>query len=340
MTKLTRVTINLWRSCLLVSLQAVTFIVFVLGVLEPVYGDDFSCASGDVTCLIAAINEANGAPGEHTITLKPGIYSLQIVDNTTDGQNGLPLITGSIRIQASADDPPTVIERGSGAQGFRIFQVSAGGKLTLEGITVQRGSSLNAAAIFNRGVTTLQDTIITENRSDEGAIINVGTLNVFRSVIANNGTRFGPGLGGILNEAGGNLLIEDSTIAHNGGDGGGGIQNRGTLVVRNSSIIFNIAGTSGSGGGIQNSGYAEILNSTVAKNSAGGGVFGGSGGGGIANFGQMSITNSTIRENLTFQDGGGIFNSGILQVQNTIVAGNTIPSGGPSGSTGPDCSGT
>jgi hypothetical protein len=186
MKKLALVAVNTWLSYLLVSLQAVTFIVFVLGVLEPVYGNDFSCASGDVTCLIAAINEANGMPGEHTITLKPGIYSLQIVDNTTDGQNGLPLISGSIRIQASADDPPTVIERDPGAQGFRIFQISAGGKLTLEGITVQRGSSsLNAAAIFNRGVTTLQDTIITENRSDAGAIINIGTLNVFRSVIAN-----------------------------------------------------------------------------------------------------------------------------------------------------------
>ena len=144
MKKLALVAVNTWLSCLLVSLQAVTAIVFVLGAREPVHAADFSCASGDVACLIAAINNANGMPGEHVITLDPGIYALQIVDNTTDGPNGLPSIKRSIQIQASADDPPTIIERDPGtSQGFRIFHVSAGGELTLEGITVQRGSSAN-----------------------------------------------------------------------------------------------------------------------------------------------------------------------------------------------------
>ena len=77
----------------------------------------------------------------HTINLEPGIYTLQTVDNMTDGPNGLPSIKGSIQIQASADDPPTVIERDPGAQGFRIFHVSVGGELSLEGVTVQRGVS-------------------------------------------------------------------------------------------------------------------------------------------------------------------------------------------------------
>jgi hypothetical protein len=178
-------------------------------------------------------------------------------------------MTGSIRIQASADDPPTVIERDADAQGFRIFEVSASGELTLEGITVQRGFSLSGApAISNRGITTLQNTIVTGNRGEGEVILNIGTLNVFRSIIADNASMHENG--GILNEAGGNVLIEDSTVAHNNGDGGRGIANRGTVVVRNSSIIFNGAGITGSGGGIQNSGYAEIINTTVAKNRAGG----------------------------------------------------------------------
>ena len=101
---------------------------------------------------------------DHTINLEPGIYTLQMVDNMTDGANGLPSIRRSIQIQASADDPPTVIERDPGAPSFRIFHVSAGGELSLDGVTVQRGSSgdFGGSAIFNRGITSLQDSIVTD----------------------------------------------------------------------------------------------------------------------------------------------------------------------------------
>jgi hypothetical protein len=111
MKKLGLMATNLRPSYLLVSLQAVTFIVFIHGALEVVHAADFSCppimlagsamATGDVTCLIAAINSANGMPGQHVINLAPGIYTLQIVDNNTDGANGLPSIKRSIQIQSS-----------------------------------------------------------------------------------------------------------------------------------------------------------------------------------------------------------------------------------------------
>lgn len=78
---------------------------------------EFWCPADDVTCLIAAINEANAMPGEHTINLEPGSYTLQTVDN---GLNGLPVISGSIRIQATAEDVPTTIERDVNAPSFRI----------------------------------------------------------------------------------------------------------------------------------------------------------------------------------------------------------------------------
>ena len=104
------------------------------------------------------------------------------------GANGLPSIRRSIRIQASADDPPTVIERDPAAQGFRIFHVSVGGELSLDGVTIQRGTSgfSGGPAIFNRGVTSLQDSIVTDNCGELGAIYNFGTLNVFRSIITDN----------------------------------------------------------------------------------------------------------------------------------------------------------
>jgi len=98
---------------------------------------------------------------------------------------------GSIQIQTSADDPPTVIERDPGAsQSFRLFHVSTGGDLSLEGLTVQKGGStfspFPGSAIFNLGVTSLQNSIITENSGEAGAIFNSGALNVFRSIITDN----------------------------------------------------------------------------------------------------------------------------------------------------------
>lgn len=91
---------------------------------------EFFCPAGDVTCLIAAINEANVIPGENVINLEPGSYTLQTIDNgPTFGGNGLPVIGSSIRIQATAEDLPTVIERDLNAPAFRIFEVSVGGEL-------------------------------------------------------------------------------------------------------------------------------------------------------------------------------------------------------------------
>jgi acetyltransferase-like isoleucine patch superfamily enzyme len=329
MKKLALVAANTLLSYLFVSLWVVVSIVSILATLESIHAADFFCPSGNVTCLIAAINDANGMPGGHTINLEPGIYTLQIVNNMTDGENGLPSIRGSIQIQAAADDPPTVIERDPAAQRFRIFHVSAGGELSLEGVTVQRGfSGLSAGpAIFNRGMTTLQDTIVTDNEGESGAIHNFGTVNFFRSVITDNDG--GHDAGGIVNEAGGSVLLENSTIANNVAIGAGGILNQGAVVISNSAIIANSTDQVISGGGILNGGSLEIVNSTIAKNRAARSVFGGGGGGVLNSGGQVSITNSTIRENEA-SFGGGIANfSGILRIQNTIVAGNTVFSNGP-----------
>ncbi len=312
----------------------------LIGLLDPlpvVNGADFFCPSGNVTCLIAAINEANGMPGTHTITLEPGIYTLQMIDNTTDGANGLPSITRPIQIRPSGENSPTVIERDPAAQSLRIFHVSVSGELVLEHVILQRGSgsSVRGPAILNRGITTIQNSTITDSIGEEGAIHNIGTLSVLRSIITDN-SGFHAG-GGIHNETGGTVVVENSTIAHNVSTDGGGIENLGSLTVRNSSITFNASDPLHGGAGINNiQGSAAIVDSSVAKNVAGQLAFDG---GGVANFGgQVSIINSTIRENDGGHVGGGITNqNGTLLLQNTIVAGNRAV--GPLAAS-PDCFGT
>ena len=328
------------------------FLILLLFPVTRIDAAEFFCSSGDVTCLIAAINEANGTSGEHVITLEPGSYTLQTIDNGNPGSgNGLPVITSSIQIQGLHDDLFSTIERDFDAPSFRIFEVSALGKLTLERVTVQGGrESASAAAILNRGVTSLEDSVVRDSDTQfGGAIHNLGTLRVIRSIIADN---FGGHLGGgIQNSLGGNALVENSTIARNVSADGGGIFNFGSLIVKNSAIISNHTDIAQPGGGIQNAGgTVEIVNSTIAKN--GGGLEGG--GGGIFNGfdvfnnrlpGHISVINSTIRDNITNplrsgsqRGAAGIANDGgTLQIQNTIVAGNIQ---GPLAEDGPECSGT
>ena len=146
--------------------------------------------------------------------------------------------------------------------------------------------------------------------------------------------------GGIHNESGGNVLVENSTIAHNASADGGGIFNYGSLVVRNSAIIFNSTDFPARRGHSQRRGSVEIVNSTIAKNIAGGAlrrrwrVLNAL----AAWFPSPTARFGRIKRSSAPAEGGGILNTGgTLRVQNTIVAGNTSiePICG-----GPDCSGT
>jgi hypothetical protein len=144
MKKLALITLRVWLSAFLVILPATASIIFTLGTIA--HAAEFYYSSGDVTCLIAKINSANGVPGQQTINLEPGIYTLQTIDN---GQNGLPVISGSIRIQATAEDLPTVIERDPNASlSFRVFEVALSGELTLAGVTIQRGGDFPSLGFF------------------------------------------------------------------------------------------------------------------------------------------------------------------------------------------------
>jgi hypothetical protein len=152
MKKLRSIDVEL-LSYLVRTLQILALIVVILGKPEPVRANDFFCSSGDVSCLIASINDANGLPGKHTINLEPGIYTLHVRDPNSTVGSGLPSIVGSITIQATADDPPTVIEADPSQSPGRIlgiFEVSVGGELSLEGVTLERGAGFAGGAIFNR----------------------------------------------------------------------------------------------------------------------------------------------------------------------------------------------
>ena len=104
------------------------------------------------------------------------------------------------------------------------------------------------------------------------------------------------------------LNLEDLTVRGGrwGGGvafGGGGILNRGTLVITHCAVTDNVSftGSSSGGGGIASLGRLFIAGSTVANNSA---VQ--SRGGGIFSPAAVTVINSTIRGNRSEAGGGGI----------------------------------
>ncbi len=115
-----------------------------------------------------------------------------------------------------------------------------------------------------------------------------------------------------------NVVFDGLTLAngynHVPDSGGGGIANRGTLTLENSTVT---GCTAAFGGGIVNVGTLTVINSTISGNTA----TGSSTGAGIDNEATLAVTNSTISDNLLLNGGSG---AGIWSATNNLVLNNTI----------------
>ncbi|NDJ36652.1 MAG: hypothetical protein GYB64_18525 [Chloroflexi bacterium] len=130
------------------------------------------------------------------------------------------------------------------------------------------------------------------------------------------------------------MVVIDSAITNNRAFSGGGFNvSNSNLFIFASTIAYNIS--DGNGGGLSAGGNSavRIEDSTFSQNTA---FSNGSGGGMlIADQGtSASVVRSTFAFNQAFGLGGGIFNgNGTVEVNSSIIARNTAP-------TGPDCQGT
>jgi CSLREA domain-containing protein len=132
--------------------------------------------------------------------------------------------------------------------------------------------------------------------------------------------------GGIMNR--GTLTVTDSTVSDNSAQftGGGIFNDQGTLTVTGSTISDNSSLHGAGGGGIFNHlGTLTITGSTISDNSsvslAGGGVYNN---GDVGSERRTTITTSTISDNSASFAGGGVYNSrGPLTVSSSTISGNT-----------------
>ncbi len=125
--------------------------------------------------------------------------------------------------------------------------------------------------------------------------------------------------------------ISGLTIAGGEGTEGGGLYNAGTVNLDNAAVVGNTA--TGPGGGIRNisTGLLRINSSTISGNKTSG-TPATTGGGGIANSGSLDLVNSTVANNHADGNGGGIDNydlaGAIAVLSSATVTGNVAADSG------------
>ncbi len=244
--------------------------------------------------LIEDIISANSA--STTITLPANaIFAFTSADNSTDGANAMPVITGNVTIIGSGD----TLERTAGAPAFRLFDVASGGSLTLENLILSGGLAKGAGiaayggAICSSGALTL-DGVTIESNAAQGS---TGS-----SPFVGGGGNGANASGGGLYVAGGAAMLTDdiletnSALAGNGGRGGsltirggdggnGGAADGGALCVAGGNVTLSsvtlvdnaaVGGNGGGGGNGQRTLFSSIDtggNGGNGGNAMGGGLY-------------------------------------------------------------------
>jgi hypothetical protein len=258
-----------------------------------VYRASVSCS---VPRLISAISAANRAGGTVTLATRC-TYRLTARNNGTDGGTGLPVITKNVTVRGNG----TTITR-SGKAAFRLFDVAAGGSLSLSGLTLSNGlanDGLNGGgAVDNHGKLTVSGVTFTANQSPAATGVSGGA-------ISNSGT----------------LTVSGSTFRGNTAQEGGGILNQNNATITNTSFTGNTATDFGGGGIVNVFGTTTVSHDTFTGNK-------GPGGGAIDNDAVVHINYSTFTGNVAGDNGGGALqNFGTMTVTHSLVSGNTSPFG-------------
>ena len=193
---------------------------------------------GAAGSLRAAITQANRNGQNDEIILAPGVYRL-----TRAGANENANATGDLDITEArrslkitgAGQMRSIIDAG-GID--RVFEVKAGAKLVLSGVSVAHGDS--EPVVF-----------ITIPSEDEGITFPAAS--------------FGPGGGGVLNA--GELIVDQCDFIGNHASNGGAIANRGTATITATNFFANTAEQWG--GAVLNEETLTISGSLFSGNLAG-----------------------------------------------------------------------
>ncbi len=250
--------------------------------------------------LRAALEESNRFPGQDSIELPAGHFSLEIegADEDNAATGDLDIIE-SVTIKGSGPEQTIIDARLLD----RIFDIRDAA------VTV----TLQDVSLINGRIVTRPET----GFSGGGAIRNRGDL-ILRNVVLLQHRVTGGGAydqGGILQNSG-QCLITHSTLQQGMAYEGGGLYNSrdGVMTIRSSTFITNDAVIGGAG---SNNGRLSIVNSTFSGNGTSRTQYGG----GIDNRRDLYFEHVTVAYNRA-ANGGGIVNRGRFAPRNSIIAEN------------------
>jgi predicted outer membrane repeat protein len=238
-------------------------------------------------------------------------------------------ITKSTSIYAWLIDGEPVVED-SGPVTLRIDGTNPDGTpidVWLFSIKLEHSGAARGRVLENRAHLLLYETVISGGNvqgnsgqdGDGGGILNLGNLEIQKSIITNNRANRG---GGIFSASVvGTGMYEVTIDNNNASQQGGGIYSAGRLFVVRTTISSNVA--AGNGGGVfaatADNAYCELFFTTVAFNrgATGGGVFINSTS--VNTVTNGSIVGSNVRTNNTLDDYSGFPNRHEGEIKNDGV---------------------
>ncbi len=283
-------------------------------IVVTVTGDSAPDGCGVNGCTLReAVTEGNSQAGVQVIEIDS--------DMTVTLTLGQLTVTGDLTVQGAGESSVVT------STGSRIFDVSASGELSLEGLRIKGATVADGCGggVYSAGDIVMTDVKLDTNTiSGKGAgLCSEGMAELTRVTATDNAAAGGPG-GAIYNN--GTMTVDASVLEENtvtgqvsGGDGGGIANDElGDLTI-NGTIITENTGTSvacddcSSGAGISNEGMLKVTASTISYNHADNSAA-------ISSSGSATIERSTISHN----DAGSITvaRDSTLSIYASTISGN------------------
>lgn len=245
------------------------------------------------------------------------------IDGATNGVPGANVTLNNVTIQNSKNVETTIGGNNGGAGivvGENATLTMTGGKLLnnyapfITSSPTTSGSG-GAMRVLPGATATLDGVTLTGNKADEhgGSIYNQGVLTIKNATISDSeaGVNSNRASGGAIDNSGGTLIIEKSTISNSSADEqGGAIYSNGQATITGCTIT---GGSAKYGGAIASQNDITVTDTTISGSKAL------SSGGGVAVYsGGTTLTNVTISEN-NAPYGGGFYGNG--QSETTVTGG-------------------
>jgi CSLREA domain-containing protein len=300
--------------------------------------NDALCTADDCS-LREAIVFANACPGSQTIRVPDGTYVLERHGSGEDAADTGDLdITDDLSIYG---DTLAVID---GDAADRVFHVADDVVVSMWNLVIQNGQEQSGAGIENQGDLTISDCSIIDNHAmvppmGSGYAVGGGIFSgqsavmtiVDSEISGNSATDEGGGIANFVSI----LTMSNSVVAENeSSDVGGGLWNQIAATATLYGVTFEGNIATNEGGGIYNDNVLEISNSTIAGNSAarGAGLYNSDvivpGPGDPLGPGDATLNDVRIHTNNATEAGAGIWNGGLLELNQGHILVNSLPSRG------------